>query len=216
LIHSLAHPRLRGVSHQWGFVVAVLAGGALIASAPTPTARVACSIYVASLCAMLGASALYHRIDWKPRSAGVIRRLDHSMIFVMVAGTYTPFALLVMTGPLAHFVLVASWTGALVGVAFTVLWTTPPTWLRSSLYLLLGWASVLLVPQVYDACGLGAIILLAGGGLLYTLGAIVYVRREPNPIPGVFGFHEVFHAFVVAAAVAHFAAIAFYAVPQAS
>jgi hemolysin III len=123
--------------------------------------------------------------------------------------------MLVMTGPLAHFVLVASWTGAFAGVAFTVLWTNPPTWLRSSLYLLLGWASVLLIPQVYEHCGMGALVLLAGGGLLYSIGAVVYVRQRPNPIPGVFGFHEVFHAFVVAAAVAHFAAIALYAVPQA-
>lgn len=203
------------MSHQWGFVVALVAGIALVLSAPTPTARLACAIYAASLCAMLGASALYHRVTWSPRGASFARRLDHSMIFVMVAGTYTPFALLVMTGPLASFVLIAAWTGALIGVAFTVLWTNAATWLRSGLYVLFGWASVIAAPQVLEQAGWAALLLLLLGGLLYTAGAVVYVRQRPNPIPGVFGFHEVFHAFVVAAAVVHYVAIACFAVPLA-
>jgi hemolysin III len=214
LIHSAAHPRFRGVSHQWGFVVAALAGLALIAAAPDGTARIGIGIYVASLCAMLGASALYHRIDWAPRGASIVRRLDHSMIFVLIAGTATPFALLVMTGPLSTFVLAAVWIGAAIGVTFTVVWTTPPTWLRTTLYGLLGWATLIAVPQMWDKAGAGSVILLAFGGVLYTLGAVVYVRQRPNPIPGVFGFHEVFHVFVVAAAMVQFVAVAVYALPQ--
>jgi hemolysin III len=213
LTRALTTPRLRGVSHQWGFAVALIAGGALIASGPTGKARVAAAIYVAALCAMLGASALYHRVAWTPRGASFARRLDHSMIFVMVAGTYTPFALLVMTGTMAKVVLIGAWVGAIAGVCFTVAWTNAPIWLRTGLYGLLGWASVLAAPQVLDHAGLAALLLLCFGGLLYTVGAIVYVRQRPDPIPDVFGFHEVFHALVVAAAVVHFWVIAIYAVP---
>lgn len=206
-------PTLRGVSHQWGVLVAAVAGIALIAFAPAGTARIAASIYVASLCAMLGASALYHRVAWGPRGASIVRRLDHSMIFVMVAGTYTPFALLLMHGVLADVVLVSAWVGALAGVLFTTVFTHAATWLRSVLYGLLGWASVIAAPQLLDAAGPVAVGLLALGGLLYTVGALVYVRQRPDPIPGVFGFHEVFHAFVIAAAVTHYVVIAVYALP---
>jgi hemolysin III len=213
LTRTAASPRLRGVSHQWGFGVALLAGALLIASGSSGTARLAATIYVASLCAMLGASALYHRVAWSPRGASVARRLDHSMIFVMVAGTYTPFALLVMHGTLATVVLVGAWVGAAAGVCFTVAWTNAPIWLRTSLYALLGWASVLAAPQVLDRAGLTALLLLCLGGVLYTVGAVVYVRQRPDPIPHVFGYHEVFHAFVVAAAVVHFTVVALYAMP---
>lgn len=206
-------PTLRGVSHQWGFLVAAAAGIALVVFAPAGTARVAAAIYVASLCSMLGASALYHRVPWGPRGASIARRLDHSMIFVMIAGTYTPFALLVMDGALADFVLIAAWTGAALGVLFTTVFTHAATWLRSVLYALLGWASLIAAPQIFEHAGIVAVALLALGGLLYTVGALVYVLQRPDPIPGVFGFHEVFHAFVIAAAVTHYVVIAAYALP---
>jgi hemolysin III len=208
-------PRWRGVSHQWGFFAAALAGLALIVVADTPLARLAVTIYTASLCAMLGASALYHRVSWSPRGAGFARRLDHSMIFVFVAGSYTPFALLVLDGTLAKVLLIVVWTAALVGATITTAWTHAPTWLRASLYVALGWAAVFAAPQLASNAGAGAIVLLALGGLLYTIGAIVYVRQRPDPSPLVFGYHEVFHAFVVGAAVVHFAAIAGYALPAA-
>ncbi len=207
------HPTLRGVSHQWGFLVAAAAGIGLVVAAPAGTPRIAIAVYVAALCAMLGASALYHRVSWTPRGASFARRLDHSMIFVMVAGTYTPFAVLVMEGPLADAVLIASWAGALAGVVFTTAFTNPPTWLRTGLYGLLGWASLVAAPQLLDHAGVGAVGLLALGGLLYTVGAVVYVRQRPDPHPGVFGYHEVFHALVIAAAATHYIAIAAYALP---
>ena len=208
-------PTWRGVSHQWGFVVAAAAGVILVLVAHTPTARIAAGIYGISLCAMLGASALYHRVDWSPRCDSVARRVDHSMIFVFVAGSYTPFALLVLHGPLATGLLIAVWVAAGTGAAVTSAWTNAPTWLRSTLYIALGWAAVIAAPQIESTVGVGALILLALGGLCYTLGAVVYVRQSPDPVPHAFGYHEVFHAFVVAAAVLHFVAIAGYAMPAA-
>lgn len=206
-------PRLRGVSHQWGFVVAALAGLVLVAVADTTLARVAALIYAASLCAMLGASALYHRVEWSPRCSSAARRLDHSMIFVFVAGTYTPFALLVLHGTLATGLLAGVWTAAAIGAAITTTWTDAPTWIRSALYIALGWAAVLAGPQLVSGAGVVAVLLLVLGGLLYTVGAVVYVRQRPDPSPGIFGYHEVFHLFVVAAAVVHFIAVAGYALP---
>lgn len=211
-----AKPRWRGVSHQWGFCVAAVAGMVLVAVATTTTARIAVAIYGASLCAMLGASALYHRVDWSPRWDAVARRLDHSMIFVFVAGTYTPFALLVLHGTLATGLLIAVWTAAAVGAGVTSAWTDAPTWIRATLYIGLGWAAVIAAPQIVAVVGIGAVVLLVLGGLLYTVGAVVYVRQRPDPSPRSFGFHEVFHGFVVAAAVVHFVAIAAYALPAAS
>jgi hemolysin III len=213
---SAAKPRWRGVSHQWGFFAAAVAGVILIALADTPTARIAVSVYVASLCAMLGASALYHRVSWTPRGASVARRLDHSMIFVFVAGSYTPFAVLVLHGTLATVLLVVVWSAALIGATITTAWTHAPTWLRASLYVALGWAALFAAPQLAENAGTGALVLLALGGLLYTVGAVVYVRQRPDPVPHSFGYHEVFHAFVVGAAVVHYIAIAGYALPAAS
>lgn len=213
---SAVKPRWRGVSHQWGFFAAAVAGAILIALADTPTARIAVSVYAASLCAMLGASALYHRVSWTPRGASVARRLDHSMIFVFVAGSYTPFAVLVLHGTLATVLLVVVWSAALIGATITTAWTHAPTWLRASLYVALGWAALFAAPQLAENAGAGALILLALGGLLYTIGAVIYVRQRPDPAPQSFGYHEVFHAFVVGAAIVHFIAIAGYALPAAA
>ncbi|MDO9352664.1 MAG: hemolysin III family protein [Solirubrobacteraceae bacterium] len=208
-------PSLRGVSHQWALLVAVVAGTALVVATPAGSSRLAVAVYVASLCGMLGASASYHRIDWSPRCEGAARRLDHSMIFVLVAGTYTPFAVLVMDGPMADAVLVSVWSAALLGVVFTTAFTNPPTWLRTGLCAALGWASLIAAPQLIDHAGLGAAGLLLLGGLLYTAGGVVYVRQRPDPVPHVFGFHEVFHVLVLAASAVHFAAVAIYALPGA-
>jgi hemolysin III len=205
-------PRLRGVSHQYAFYVALAAGAALVVLARGGEARVAAGVYALSLAAMFGASALYHRVDWSPRPAAWLRRLDHSMIFVLVAGTYTPFAVLVLAPALGWTVLAVVWGGALVGIVISLLWIDAPRWLTALLYVALGWVSIVVMPQLWDRAGVLAVALLATGGLLYTAGAVVYARRRPDPVPRVFGYHEVFHVLVIAAAAVHFAAVAVYAV----
>jgi hemolysin III len=205
-------PRLRGVSHQYAFYVALAAAAALVVVARGGEARVAALVYGLSLAAMFGASALYHRIDWSPGPRAWLRRLDHSMIFVLVAGTYTPFALLVVEPALGWTVLGVAWAGALAGVVISLVWIDAPRWLSAVLYFALGWVSIVMMPQLWERAGALAVLLLATGGLLYTFGAVVYARRRPDPAPSIFGYHEVFHALVIAAAAAHFAAIAAFAV----
>jgi hemolysin III len=201
-------PRLRGVSHQYAFFVAIAAGAALVALAQGLHARVAVAVYALSLSAMFGASALYHRTDWAPRTGAWLRRLDHAMIYVLVAGTYTPFALLVLAPALGWTILGVVWAGALAGIVVSLVWIDAPRWLSAALYVVLGWVSVVVVPQLWDRAGVMAVALLATGGVLYSIGAVVYARRRPDPAPRVFGYHEVFHVFVIVAATAHFAAVA--------
>jgi len=203
---------MRGISHQWAFLVASIAGIALTISAPA-SSRPAIGVYAASLMAMFGASALYHRGPWNETQKKWFRRLDHSMIFVLVAGTYTPFAALVVGDPLGDIVLAVVWGGAVAGIVVTLFWIDAPNWVTALIYVALGWISVVMLPSLYDATGLGSILLLGVGGVLYTLGAIVYARRKPDPVPHVFGYHEVFHVFVIAAAAVQFIAVALYAVP---
>jgi hemolysin III len=144
-----------------------------------------------------------------------MRRLDHSMIFVLIAGTYTPFALLVLSGSLAQAILIVVWAGALGGIVLNLVWITAPRWLIAAVYVALGWVAVAAMPALADKIGAGGVALLMGGGLLYTAGAVIYATKRPNPSPQVFGYHEIFHALVVAAAAAHFAVVAFYALPSA-
>jgi hemolysin III len=201
-------PRLRGVSHQYAFFAAIAAGAALVVLSRGAQARVAALVYALSLCAMFGASALYHRIDWSPRWQAWVRRLDHSMIFVLVAGTYTPFALLVLAPALGWTILGVVWVGAIAGIVLSLVWIDAPRWLTAVLYVVLGWVGVVVLPQLWDRAGAMAAALLATGGVLYTVGAVVYARRRPDPAPHVFGYHEVFHALVIAAAAVQFAAVA--------
>jgi hemolysin III len=204
----LVKPRLRGVLHEWGFYVAVIAGAALILFAPAGEARIAVSIYVLGLAGLLGTSALYHRVTWKrPNVRRWMRRLDHSMIFVLIAGTYTPFALLVFSPTLGTTLLVLVWAGAIGGVILSLVWPDAPKWVSAVVYISLGWVAIVGLPEMLEAVPV-ATVLVCAGGVLYTLGAIVYARNRPNPVPGVFGYHELFHALVLAAAVAHFTAIA--------
>jgi hemolysin III len=209
-------PRFRGVVHQWSFFVALAAGAALVAWAPAGRATVATAIYAIALAGLLGTSALYHRITWQPRARAWLRRLDHSMIFVLIAGTYTPFALLVLDGGLSDIVLIGVWAGAAAGIVFTLVWISAPKWLAAAAYVALGWFSIIAVPQIVERAGVGALVLLAIGGLAYTAGAIVYARRRPDPRPATFGYHEIFHVLVVIAAAAHFTAVAAFAVPYSS
>jgi hemolysin III len=207
-------PRLRGVLHQWAFIASVPLGIALIAAAGDVRARIAVSVYALSLVALFGISALYHRVNW--RSLGAqrwMRRLDHSMIFVMIAGSYTPFALLTLHGPLAVAILVAVWAGALGGVVLTVACSSAPKWLHAMLYVTLGWVAVAVLPQLASALGTDGLALVTLGGALYTLGAVVYSAKRPDPAPSVFGYHEIFHALVIIAAALQFAVIALWVLP---
>lgn len=201
-------PRLRGVLHWWAFWVALVAACLLVVLAGGATARGAAAIYGAGLCVLFGGSALYHRWRWSPRWRPLLRRVDHSAIFVFIAASYTPPALLVLSSPLRWIVLATVWAGALAGVAFSVAWIGAPRALVAGCYLALGWVAVIAAPQLATRLSPAPLVLLAAGGILYTLGAVVYAARRPDPWPQVFGFHEVFHAFVIAAAAAHFTAMA--------
>jgi len=210
----LPRPRLRGVLHQWACAAFALAGLVLVLSAPTPRATVVAVVYALALCGLLGCSALYHRVTWRPAARRWMKRLDHSMIFVLIAGTYTPIALLVLEDPLRTIVLGVVWGGALAGVALQLAWVDVPRWLNVLVYVALGWVAIAVFPQLWTAAGAPAVVLLIAGGVLYTLGGLVYARRRPDPRPLSFGYHEVFHAFVIAAAVLHFVVIAAWVVPK--
>jgi hemolysin III len=210
-----AKPRLRGVSHQYAFFVSLACGIGLILDAAGGRARTAAAIYAVAVSGLLGTSALYHRVTWRPAARRWMRRLDHSMIFVLIAGTYTPVALLALSGTLSRVVLFVVWGGAAAGVVFKLAWIDAPKWLFAVVYLALGWASVTVFGELPAAIGWLGVAGLALGGLLYTAGAIIYATGKPNPVPGVFGYHEVFHALVIAAAALHYAVIAFAVVPMA-
>jgi hemolysin III len=200
-------PKLRGVSHQVAFFIALILGPILIAAAQTPSARVVTTVYAVCLAALFGCSALLHRGDWSPTVHPWMRRLDHSTIFLFIAGTYTPVATLSLDHDQALPVLVAVWIGAVIGVLITVLWIGSPRWVTSCSYLAVGWVAVLALPALWSAMGPARFALLAGGGLLYSIGAIVYARKKPDPWPDTFGYHEVFHALVIVAVICHFVLI---------
>jgi hemolysin III len=211
---DLMKPRLRGVSHQWAFYVSLALGAALVVAAPAGEPRLAAAIYALSVAALFGTSALYHRITWASHAARRwMRRLDHSMIFFLIAGTYTPFALLVLHGELATVILVVVWAGALGGIFMKLVWIDAPKTLVAILYLALGWVAVAAFPTMLDELGITGTALVTVGGLLYTAGALVYAFQRPNPAPTVFGYHEVFHALVILAAALQYAVIAFYVIP---
>jgi hemolysin III len=213
--HKLSQkPRLRGVSHQWAFFVSLGAGAALILAAGGTTAVIAMSIYAFSLSAMLGTSALYHRVTWTPEVRQWMRRLDHTMIFVFIAGTYTPFALLVMHGTLANVVLIVVWATAAAGLVLNLVWIDAPYWVTSVIYLSTGWVAVVSLPQLWNEIGPVGVGLIALGGVLYSAGAVVYAKRKPDPRPQVFGYHEIFHVLVIAAAAVQYVAVAAYALPH--
>ena len=207
-------PRLRGVSHEYAFFVSLLAGAALILAAPSARAALAATVYGLSLSALFGVSALYHGVTWSVPVRRWMRRLDHSMIFLLIAGTYTPFCLLALSGTLAVIVLAVVWSGALAGMALNLIWIDAPKWFSAIVYTSLGWVAVVALPQLVSHIGSTATGLLALGGVLYSAGAAVYGLRRPNPVPAVFGYHEVFHALVIAAAAAQYVVIAFYLLPR--
>ncbi len=210
--HELAaalKPRLRGVLHEAAFAISLITGTALVCLADGARARTAAAVYAVSVALLFGTSAAYHRGSWRGRSQEVMKRLDHSMIFILIAGTYTPFALLLLEGTARWAVFGLVWGGAVAGVVLRNSVRRPARWLFVGLYLLLGWVALGVLPQLLDAGGLRVVVLLLVGGLFYSLGAVVYALRRPNPSPRWFGFHEVFHAFTLAAFATHYVAVSF-------
>ena len=200
-------PLLRGVSHEVAAALALSAWVALAVLAPGARARLAANVYGASLFSLFAASALYHRPRWPRRARKWLRRVDHSAIFLLIAGSYTPFCLLLPPSRGLPMLAVA-WAGAALGIAQAVFWVGAPRAVSVALYLVLGWLVVPLVPALRATLGAPAVVLLAAGGVLYTLGAVVYAARRPDPFPRVFGYHEVFHAMVIAAAACQLAVVA--------
>jgi hemolysin III len=205
---ALDIPRLRGVTHAWAFWFALIAAVALIVFSPAGSPRLAAAVYGIGLAALFGGSGLYHRWRWHPRWRPILRRIDHSMIYVFIAASYTPVGLLVLEGTTKWVVLITVWGGAAVGVGLSVAWISAPRAVCSACYVALGWAALICVPQLVESLPAAPLILMALGGLLYTVGAVIYALGRPNPWPRTFGFHEIFHVFVILAAVAHFVAMA--------
>jgi hemolysin III len=209
-------PRLRGVFHQWAFFASLVAGAALVVAAPEGRATLATAIYAATVVGLFGVSAVYHRVDWVSATARRwMRRLDHSMIFLLIAGSYTPFGLLVLEGALGTAILIAVWSGAAAGIVLNLAWVDAPKWVTAIVYIVLGWVAVAVFPDLVSELGVVATALIAAGGVLYTLGAIVYALKRPDPAPAVFGYHEVFHLLVIGAAALQYAVVAFYVLPGA-
>jgi hemolysin III len=214
-VDALVKPRLRGVFHHYAFYVALAAGVVLVAHSDSGRELVATWIYATALAAMFGVSALYHRVDWRStRVRAWMRRLDHSTILLLIAGTYTPFALLAFDGPLATVILIAIWAGAAAGLVLNLAWIDAPRWLVTSVFLVLGWVGVIAVPELFEVGVAPAVLVFVGGGL-YTLGALAYALKRPDPVPAIFGYHEIFHLLVIGAAVVHFVAIAAFVAPRA-
>jgi hemolysin III len=212
---ATTRPRLRGVLHHYAALVSLVAGGALLVLAPSPRTALAAAIYGASLTALLATSALYHRVTWSVSARRWMGRLDHSMIAVLIAGTFTPFAMVAIPGPLATALLAAVWAGALAVIVLHVFWFDAPKGISAALYVLLGWVGLVAMPEVVARAGWTVAALLLLGGILYSVGAVVYALRRPDPIPASFGYHEVFHALVVLAAAAHYGAVAITILPGA-
>jgi hemolysin III len=200
-------PMLRGFIHQVAFFAAIPAAILLLAVARPVAARIAAAIYGLSLVALFGTSAAYHRLEWSARARARMRQLDHSMIFILIAGTYTPFALLVLRAPWSAVVLGLVGGGAVAGILIQVFAFQRLRIVTSTLYIVLGWAILLAAPQIVRGLRISALVPLVAGGVLYTAGAIVLAARRPDPSPRVFGYHEVFHLATVVAAMCHYAAV---------
>jgi hemolysin III len=204
-------PLLRGALHQAAFTAALVVGALLIAYADrNALTRTSASIFAGSVAAMLGASALYHRITWSPRVRPWLRRLDHAGIYLLIAGTYTPVGLLALHGAMQRAVLALVWSGAAAAVLLKFAWVRAPKWLAAVIGIALGWVGIAAMPELWNTAGVAAVALLAAGGLAYTAGALVYACKWPNPAPRVFGYHELFHAFTIVAVACQYVAIAFY------
>lgn len=210
---SRVKPRWRGVSHQYAFFASLIAGPVLVLTARTPRAMAAAAIYACSLSALLGASALYHRVTWSPAARYWMARLDLAMIFLLIAGSYTPIAMLVLTPPAGTAVLWCVWGAALGGIVLKILWENPAKWATSVVYVAMGSSGIFFIFEIGGTLGATPLLLLVGGGLIYIAGAVIYAMERPDPLPAVFGYHEIFHALVIVAATVHYIAMAAYVLP---
>ncbi len=206
----MTRPRLRGVLHQGAFSVSLVIGTLLIVGANGTRELVAASVFAGSVAAMFGASALYHRVTWQPHVRLWMRRVDHAGIYLLIAGTYTPVGLLVLSGSWRTVVLAIAWTGAAAAIALKFCWVAAPKWLAAVIGIALGWVGVIVLPQLASRVGPAGLALLVVGGLAYTAGAVVYARRRPDPIPHIFGYHELFHALTIVGVACQYVAIAFF------
>jgi hemolysin III len=200
------------VFHEAAFAIAIVAGIVVVVEAAGARRTIAAAVFAASTATMLGASALYHRVNWSARVRPWMRRVDHLGVYGLIAGSYTPVGLLVLHGAVQTIVLAIVWTGAAAAAVFKFCWLRAPTWLSAAIGIALGWVGVVAVPQVLDGVGIGAFALLAAGGIAYSLGGIVYALRRPDPVPAVFGYHELFHALTIVALTLQYVAISFFVV----
>lgn len=189
------------------FPVSLAAGIVLVALAPSGEARIAAVVFSIAAVLLFGTSALFHRGNWSPNVKNILRRMDHANIFLIIAGSYTPFAMLGLPEDQGRLLMTIVWSGALLGVLFRIFWMAAPRWLYTTLYLVVGWIAVFFLPELIDGVGVAAVVLIIIGGGLYTLGALVYGLKWPNPWHGWFGFHEVFHALTIAAFTVHYIAV---------
>ncbi len=210
-----ARPLLRGWIHLVAVVVALIAAPFVVARAPTAGAAAALAIYMTSIVALFGVSAAFHRVRWSPVARRRMRRADHATIFIAIAGTNTAVAGLALRGWAQVLILCLVWGGAVVGITVRQAWLDAPKWAVAVPYVVVGWCALVVLPQLLHALGGAGFGLLAAGGGFYTAGAIVYSMRKPDPVPGVFGYHEVFHACTVVGATLHFVVIVAYALPRA-
>lgn len=209
-------PLLRGWLHLISFGAVLVAGPLLIVAGHGFDERLYLTVYVASLAALFGVSAAFHRIRWGPVGRRRMRRADHACIFIAIAGTYTAVSELVLIGWARTAVLTIVWSGAVAGVVIRQLWLDAPKWVVALPYVVVGWSGLVVVPQLVNRLGLNGFLLIVGGGIAYTAGAIVYGRKRPNLVPGVFGYHELFHLCTVVGATLQFVAIAAIALPTAN
>lgn len=200
-------PKLRGWLHAMMFPISVVVGIVLVARAETYEARISAAIFAATAALLFGTSALFHRGSWSPRVKGLLRRMDHSNIYLIIAGTYTPFAVLSLPPSEGRTLLLIVWIGALAGVIFRVFWVGAPRWLYTSVYVGIGWVAIFFLPDLIAGAGVTAVVLIAIGGVLYSAGAVVYGLKRPDPWPRWFGFHEVFHSLTIAAFTVHYLAV---------
>lgn len=200
-------PKLRGWLHLGATPLVTVGGILLIVLAPTMAGKIGSAVWLSGSMLLFGTSAAYHLGDWSPGAKATLRRLDHGNIFVFISATYTPLALTLLPAASATTMLVLVWSIAAAGVTLQVFWTTAPRWLNVASYLLLGWVGLGWLPAFWVTGGPAVVILILAGGLAYTIGAVMYARKSPNPWPEWFGFHEIFHALTVVAAICHFAAI---------
>ncbi len=206
---------MRGWLHAYAFFVAIAAGVVLCSLAAASTHRtgaaplISCAIYSLTVCGLFGISALYHRRVWSPTGYRVMRRLDHSMIFIFIAGTYTPFCVFLLSGTTQAVILTVIWGGAVLGVGMKMITPNAPRWLSTPLYIALGWVAVAILPDILHRGGVAALVLVCVGGAFYTVGAVLYATRKPNPWPKTFGHHEFFHACTLLAAICHHIAVYF-------